>query len=397
MTKNAGRLCRPAFFVSKVDMSAPVAILAPSDLDLAPDPRRLARQARLKYVSDSMPGLTRRRRGKGFEFLDEDGKPLTSEADRARIEALVLPPAWGEVWICPFPNGHLQATGRDEKGRKQYRYHDRWSRASNWVKFSRLRAFGRALPEIRRRVRRDLASDDDRTRTLALMAALLDETAIRVGNKEYAEENEHYGLTTLLDEHVTVRGDLIRFEFVGKSGKDRLIEVKNRKLAERVKQLLGRKGARLFEVKADDGSLRPAEAEDLNAYLRDMTPPGCTAKTFRTWRGSVTAFEFLAAACECDESSVGDAAVELAGSKRGPVKRAIEKTLRESVKVAAELLGNTTTVCKAYYVHPALCDLYADATFGSHLKKLRPKRIAGLKPAEQRLLALLDRVERLRD
>jgi DNA topoisomerase-1 len=318
---------------------------------------------------------------------------------RVRIEALVIPPAWTAVWVCPFPNGHLQATGRDEKNRKQYRYHDRWSRATNWAKFARLRAFGRALPEIRRRVRRDLDAEDDRTRTLALMTALLDATAIRVGNKEYAEENEHYGLTTLLDEHVTIRGDLIRFEYVGKSGKDRIVELRDRNLARRVKALLGRKGARLFEVKAEDGSLRPAEAEDLNAYLRDMTPPGCTAKTFRTWRGTVVAFEVLAAACECQQEAFGDAAHKAvaAGGKAGLTKTEIARTLRESIKAAAGLLGNTTTVCKAYYVHPALCDLYEDATLHGHLRKLRPKRLAGLKPAERRLLALLDRIERLRD
>lgn len=380
-------------------MSAPARILAPADLDLALDPKRLARHAGLRYVNDSMPGLARRRRGKGFSYQDEHGRVLTAEVHLARIEALVIPPAWEEVWICPFPNGHLQATGRDEKGRKQYRYHDRWSRATNWAKFARLRAFGRALPDIRRRIRRDLNSDDDRTRTLALMAALLDATAIRVGNKEYAEENEHYGLTTLLDEHVTVRGDLIRFEFVGKSGKERLVELHDRNLAKRVRALLGRKGARLFEVKADDGSLRPAEAEDLNAYLRDMTPPGCTAKTFRTWRGTVIAFEVLAAACECQQGAFGDAAHKAAEANRksGLTKKAIAKTLRESIKAAAELLGNTTTVCKAYYVHPALCDLYQDATLHAHLRKLRPKRLAGLKPAEQRLLALLDRIDRLRD
>jgi DNA topoisomerase-1 len=378
-------------------MSAPARIPAPADLDLAPDPRRLARQAGLRYVSDSMPGYGRRRRGKGFSYHDEDGQLLKAEVHLARIEALVIPPAWEEVWVCPLPNGHLQATGRDEKGRKQYRYHDRWSRATNWAKFARLRAFGHALPEIRRRIRRDLNSDDDRTRTLALMAALLDATAIRVGNKEYAEENEHYGLTTLLDEHVTVRGDLIRFEYVGKSGKDRLVELHDRSLAKRVRALLGRKGSRLFEVKAEDGSLRPAEAEDLNAYLREMTPPGCTAKTFRTWRGTVIAFEVLAAACECQHDAFGDAAHRVAGAngKSGLSKKAIAKTLRESIKAAAELLGNTTTVCKAYYVHPALCDLYQDATLHGHLRKLRPKRLSGLKPAEQRLLALLDRVERL--
>ncbi|HEX6986569.1 MAG TPA: hypothetical protein VF170_14400, partial [Planctomycetaceae bacterium] len=224
---------------------------------------------------------------------------------------------------------------------------------------------------------------------------------------EYAEENEHYGLTTLLDEHVTVRGDRIRFEFVGKSGKEREVELEDRTLARHVKELLGRKGRRLFEVKNGDGSLVPAEAEHLNAYLRDITPPGCTAKTFRTWHGTVAAFEVLAAACECREASDGEAAGRPDGrangrphatnGRAGMSKKALEKTLREAIKAAADLLGNTTTVCKAYYVHPALCDLYADASLAAHLRRLRPKRLAGLKPAELRLLALLDRIERLRD
>lgn len=382
-------------------MSARVTDLAPPDLELAPDPRQLARQAGLKYVSPSMRGFGRRRCGKGFRFVDDDGETLSDETHLVRITALVIPPAWDEVWICPVPNGHLQATGRDDRKRKQYRYHDRWSRATNWAKFGRLRAFGHALPAIRRRIRRDLASGNDRTRTLALMAALLDRTAIRVGNKEYAEENEHYGLTTLLDKHATVSGDLIRFEYVGKGGKDRLIELKDRNLARRVKALLGRKGARLFEVEGEDGRLRPAEAQDLNDYLREMMPPGCTAKTFRTWRGTAAAFEFLAAACECQQASYGATAKTAktngkANAAAGPTKRAIEKTLRESIKVAAALLGNTTTVCRSYYVHPALCDLYAEAKLDAHLRKLRPKPVVGLNAAERRLLALLDRIERTR-
>ena len=380
-------------------MSAPVKIAAPSDLELAPDPQQLARQAGLRYVLDSVPGFGRRRCGKGFVYTDEKGKPLKDEAHLTRITSLVIPPAWQEVWICPFPKGHLQVTGRDEKGRKQYRYHDRWGQAANWVKFRQLRAFGHELPNIRKTVRRDLAGSDDRTRTLALMTALLDETAIRVGGKEYAEENDHYGLTTLLDEHTTVRGDVIRFEFVGKSGKEREVELKNRTLAKHVKALLGRKGKRLFEVKNDDGTLVPAEAEHLNAYLRDLTPPGCTAKTFRTWHGTVAAFEVLATACECQEESYGAGVEKLNGKsngKPGLSKRTIEKTLRDSIKAAAELLGNTTTVCKSYYVHPALCDLYAQASLAAQLKRLRPKKLARMKPSELRLLALLDRIERMR-
>jgi DNA topoisomerase-1 len=380
-------------------MSALVAIEVPTDLELAPDPKRLARAAGLRYVLDSVPGFGRRRCGRGFVYLDSAGRPLRDAAHRERIDSLVIPPAWRDVWICPHSTGHLQATGRDEKGRKQYRYHERWGRAANWVKFRQLGAFGRELPNIRRRVQRDLSHDDDRTRTIALMAALLDATAIRVGNKEYADENEHYGLTTLLDEHVSVQGEVIRFEFIGKSGKEREVELRNRRLAVHVRRLLGRKGHRLFEVKNGDGSLVPAEAEHLNAYLKDFLPPGCTAKTFRTWHGTLAAFEVLAAACECPQET-GDASsrnnVRLNGMG-GAAKRTIEKTIRESVKAAAELLGNTTTVCRAYYVHPALCDLFSEAELATHLKRLRPKRLRGMKPSELRLLALLDRVERLAD
>lgn len=377
-------------------MSALIPNLAPGELDDAPDPRQIAKLAGLRYVSDAEPGFGRRRHGKGFVYLDRSGGRLQEERHLERITSLVIPPAWRDVWICRWPHGHLQATGRDDKDRKQYRYHDRWSQTTNWMKFSRLQAFGEVLPRVRRRVRRDLNSSDDRTRTLALMAALLDATAIRVGGVEYAEENEHYGLSTLLDEHVTVRGDLIRFEFVGKSGKEREVELRHRTLAKHVKTLLARKGHRLFEVREDDGRFVTAEAEHLNAYLRPMLPSGCTAKTFRTWHGTVAAFEVLESACRDDRHDPGSAVDRASRNGRhrgnGLSKRVIEKTLREAVKVAAERLGNTTTVCKTYYVHPALCDLYAESTLSKHLRSLRPEGSRELKPIEQRLLALLTRV-----
>lgn len=377
----SGDFDRPASLLHFAVMSAPVTLAVTPAVDFDVDPRRMARQARLRYIGDSVEGFGRRRCGKGFVYLDVAGRPLKEKDQLARIQALAIPPAWDDVWICPSSDGHLQATGRDEKGRKQYRYHDRWSQAANWSKFALLRSFGHQLPRIRRRLRRDLASDDDRTRTLALMAALLDATAIRVGGREYAEENNHYGLTTLLDEHVTIEGDRVRFEFIGKSGKERNVELKDRRLAGQVARILRRKGQRLFEIRADDGSLAPAEAEHLNGYLREFVPAGCSAKTFRTWRGTVAAFEVLAAACEREAPATTKDA---------------EKTIREAVAAAADLLGNTMTVCKAYYVHPVLCDLYAGLSFATHLRRLRPKPRAGLKVAEQRLLALLDRLDRNR-
>lgn len=372
-------------------MSAP--FRSPLDLELGQDPRQLARWAKLKYVSDDSPGFSRRRCGRGFVYLDHQGTTLKDDEHLGRIESLVLPPAWADVWICSHHRGHLQATGRDEKGRKQYRYHDHWSQAANWQKFARLRSFGSELPKIRSKIRRDLRSSDDRTRTLALMAALLDATAMRVGNREYAEENEHYGLTTLLDEHVTVSGDEARFEFVGKSGKEREVTVTDRTIVKRLRELLKRKGERLFEVRNDDGSYVPAEAEHLNEYLRDLMPPGCTAKTFRTWHGTVTAFDALVAACDRGEGSVTEA-IRQKNGKPGLTTKAIEKTLRDAIKASAAYLGNTTTVCKTYYVHPALCDLYREAKFATHLNRLRFKPRRGMKQSEQRLLALLHRVER---
>jgi DNA topoisomerase-1 len=369
---------------------------APGDLDYAPDPQQIAQLARLRYVSDSEPGFVRRRHGRGFIYREPSGRRLEHPGHLERISSLVIPPAWEEVWICRLPHGHLQATGRDDKGRKQYRYHDRWSQATNWMKFARLQAFGEVLPQVRRQVQRDLKSSDDRTRTLALMAALLDATAIRVGGVEYAEENEHYGLSTLLDEHVTVRGELIRFEFVGKSGKEREVELKDRTLASHVKALLARKGARLFEVREQDGTYVTAEAEHLNAYLRPILPAGCTAKTFRTWHGTVAAFEVLESACQSEACTISRAASRGAqkNHNQGKLisKRTIEKTIREAIKIAAGRLGNTTTVCKAYYVHPAICDLYAEATLSKHLRRLKIDNRRGLKPIEQRLLAVLGRV-----
>lgn len=369
---------RVLVLAASVAMPTSTACFASSTDGAIFDSKELAKQARLRHITDSGRGFSRRRCGRGYRYLDASGQPLQDGEQLARIKSLAIPPAWEEVWICPDPRGHLQATGRDEKGRKQYRYHDRWSRVANWAKFALLRPFGRALPRIRRRLRRDLTSDDDRIQTLAVMGTLLDATAIRVGGREYARENDHFGLTTLLDEHVTVEGARMRFEFIGKSGKEWSVELKDHRLAEHVLRLLDRKGQRLFEVRIDDGTFVPIEAEHLNLYLRDFVPAGCTAKTFRTWHGTVAAFRVLETACE--------------GTTAAGTNGAADATVREAVKTAAELLGNTTTVCKTYYVHPALIDLYAEGSFATHLRRVRLKPPAGLKAAERRLLGLLERV-----
>ena len=353
-----------------------------AEIDSSPDPQDLARLAGLTYVHDSDPGFARQRRGRGFTYCDEKRRRLTNDRHLARIEGLKIPPAWENVWICRSSRGHLQATGRDERGRKQYRYHDRWQRASNWSKFHRLESFGQALPALRRQVRRDLIRGrDDRTRVVALAVTLLDRMAIRVGNQEYTDENDSHGLTTLCKEHVRVSGNTVRLRFTGKSGQDRDISLTDVVLSRRVRRLLKLSGDLVFQSRAEDGSLHAVDSEAVNAYLHSVAPAGCTAKTFRTWHGTVAAFEVLAERCLHLDPS--------------PTKTAVVKSIREAVSAASELLGNTPAVCRSYYVHPGVCELFQCAELGPILRRLRPRPVNNLSLAERRLLAILKRLRRI--
>lgn len=305
-----------------------------------------AKNAGLRYVSDSRPGIVRRRRGKGFVYFDHaNGQRMVKDPDTLnRIQKLVIPPAWENVWICPDPKGHIQAIGRDAKGRKQYRYHERFREVRDLNKFQHILDFGAALPKIRRAVLRDLKLESlPKRKMCATVVKLLDDTCIRVGNNEYARDNESYGLTTLKDEHVTVqRGGKIRFQFRGKSGVERDCCLTDPKLAKIVKKSQDLPGEELFQYKDENGEFKPLDSSDVNDYLRDISGEDFTAKDFRTWHGTVHALMELAAA--------------------GPAETETEtkRHLATAVKNTASKLANRPATCRSYYIHPAVLEGYTD-------------------------------------
>jgi DNA topoisomerase-1 len=254
------------------------------------DPEATAEEAGLRYVNDAMPGIRRRRAGRGFTYAGTDGRRLTDRRVLARIRALAIPPAWTDVWICPIARGHLQATGRDARGRKQYRYHARWREVRDEAKYGRMVAFGQALPRIRRRVEADLALPGlPRERVLAAVVRLLEKTAVRVGNEEYARENRSFGLTTLRNRHAEVGTSRIRFRFRGKGGKETEVELNDRRLARIVARCQELPGQALFTYLDEDGEPRTVDSADVNEYLREISGEEFTAKDFRTWAGTVLA------------------------------------------------------------------------------------------------------------
>lgn len=330
-----------------------------------------AEAAGLVHVTDRMPGLTRRRRGTGFSYHHPDGR-LVGEEERRRIEALAIPPAWQEVWICPLPNGHLQATGRDERGRKQYRYHAAWRRARSEAKFDRMAAFGEALPALRQRVEADLSRRRlDRRKVLALAVRLLDETLVRIGNPEYARDNASYGLTTLRDRHVAFEGSEVRFAFVGKGGKEHEVALRDRRLARLVRACRDIPGYTLFQYYTEAGK-EHIDSGDVNAYLREATGEAFSAKDFRTWGGTVLAARALRARGEA------------AGEKEA------EAAVREVVKEVAAALGNTVAVCRTYYIHPRVLEAYREGALLAALRRRhRGNTPAGLAPEEAAVLDVL--------
>lgn len=343
---------------------------------LSTEPEDSADLAGLVYVTDADPGFTRRRRGTGFSYHDPDGD-LVSDAERARIEALAIPPAWEDVWICPLPNGHLQATGRDEKGRKQYRYHTRWVEVRNRVKFNRMIPFGDALPTIRSRVESDLGRKElRRDKVLALAVRLLDETLVRIGNPEYAETNGSYGLTTLRDKHVEFEGAEVRFSFVGKSGKEHDIALRDRRLARLVKACRDIPGYTLFQYHTDVGKSSIGSG-DVNAYLQETTGEPFTAKDFRTWGGTVLAAKALRARGEAEDEAAAD------------------RHCVDVVKEVAKGLGNTVAVCRKYYIHPDIVAAYCEGDLlGAMRRRNNGNTPAGLEPAEAAVLSVLrDRLD----
>lgn len=306
----------------------------------------VAHQYGLRYVSDEQPGYRRKRWGQGFTYFDAEGNHVRDEGLRQRFISLVIPPAWTEVWISPDENGHIQVTGRDAKGRKQYIYHPRWEELRNLNKFGQMTAFGQALPSIRARVEEDLRLRGlSRPKVLALVVRLLDNTLIRVGNREYARRNNSYGLTTLQDEHLEIEGSRLFFRFMGKSGKEQEVRLFDPRLARLVKRCQELPGQHLFQYVDENGECcRNVDSSDVNDYLSEITGRDFTAKDFRTWGGTVLA------------------AVELYELGPGENDRDQQKNVVAAVKYVAAALGNTPAVCRGYYIHPALLEAYQDGS-----------------------------------
>jgi DNA topoisomerase-1 len=343
---------------------------------LSTDPTLAARAAGLRYTSDRRKGIRRIRAGMAFRYLDPEGKPLRAGDNLNRIKSLAIPPAWEDVWICPSPLGHIQATGRDAKGRKQYRYHPRWRKVRDETKYDRMMEFGKALPRIREQRDRDLAlAGLPRRKVLAALVALLEGALIRVGNDEYARDNHSFGLTTMRDHHVTLNGARIQFEFRGKSGIHRKVDLHNPRLARIVKRCQELPGQQLFQYVDEEGRILDIDSADVNAYLREISGAEFSAKDFQTWAGTVLA------AMALQEFETFDTQVQ---AKKNVV-RAIERV--------AEKLGNTPTVCRKCYVHPAVLDAYMD---GSMIESLRQEVdremtefLGELKPEEAAVMGLL--------
>jgi DNA topoisomerase I len=312
----------------------------------------IAEEAGLVYVSDAAPGVRRRRCGSGFAYRGPDGAPV-SAGNRARISALAIPPAWRDVWICPSRRGHIQATGRDAKGRKQYRYHDRWRQVRDADKFSRLHDFGVHLDAVRQQVEAELAGTaPTRARILALVIHLLDDTLIRVGNEEYAAENESFGLTTLRNQHAAVDGADVMLRFVGKSGVEHDLQLHDRKLSGLVRRCHELGGQELFSYR-DGDQVSSITSTDVNDWLHAVVGPETSAKTFRTWGASAVVVEHLATA----EPPTDDAAAN--------------EQILAAVDAAAEQLHNTRAVCRQSYVHPAILDAYRDGSLADNWARSR--------------------------
>jgi DNA topoisomerase-1 len=313
-----------------------------------PDPAEAAQEAGLVYTSDDEPGIRRVRRGKGFDYVGPDGKRITDSATLDRIRNLSVPPAWEHVWISTRPRGHLQATGRDSRGRKQHRYHDRWRETRDANKFDRVTGFARVLPRIRRRVARDLRRDGlPREKVVATIVRLLETTFARIGNEEYARQNNSFGLTTLRNRHVDVNGSTVRFLFKGKGGVDVAVGLTDRRVARVIKRCEDLPGQRLFQYLDQDGERRTVTSDDVNQYLRDVAGDEYTAKDFRTWAGTVLA------ACALREAARFESTTEA----RRNVIAAIDSVARK--------LGHTRAVCRRSYVHPAVIDVYMDGGYST--------------------------------
>ncbi len=341
------------------------------------DPRDAAESAGLRYVSDEQPGIRRRKAGKGFTYVKPGGSKVDDEATLKRIKTLAVPPAWTDVWICPHANGHIQATGRDAKGRKQYRYHARFREVRDGTKYEHMMAFAQALPAIRAKLKEHMALRGlPREKVLATVVHLLESTLIRVGNDDYVKQNKSYGLTTLRNKHVKVDGSELRFEFKGKSGKTWNLQVKDRRIAKIVRACQELPGQDLFQYIDEDGVQRDVTSADVNAYLKEITGKDITAKDFRTWAGTVLA------------------ALALKEFETFDTQAKAKKNVRAAIERVASKLGNTPTICRKCYIHPEIMSSYVEGSLLLEVKKeveseLR-EDLAGLKPEEAAVLSLLE-------
>jgi DNA topoisomerase-1 len=326
----------------------------------------------LRYISDDEPGFTRKKWGRGFTYQDTEGETIRDPELREWIESIVIPPAWTDVWISPYKNGHILATGRDDAGRKQYRYHPQWQEQQQQKKFDELAAFGRCLPTIREATDRDLRQRNvTRSRILAAIVRLLEQTLIRVGNEEYAEKNDSYGLTTLTDHHAEVEGSKVIFDFAGKSGKEHTIVLRDARLARIVQRSQDIPGYELFQYYDEGGKHHVIDAADVNDYLHEISGESFTAKVFRTWGGSRIAVQYLCE--ECEDTDTQTAA-------------------KNCVTHVAEELGNTVAISRQYYIHPAILEAHENGNLCDFYEREQSKQRGkcDLSPEEAALLALIE-------
>jgi DNA topoisomerase I len=340
------------------------------------DPAEVAEEAGLRYVSDEQPGYTRKRKGESFQYFDTAGKLIRDEPRLLRIKRLAIPPAYHDVWICPVANGHIQATGRDDRGRKQYRYHERWRTIRDENKYDRILSFAAALPKIRRRVQADLKLGGlKREKVLATVVQLLERTFIRVGNEEYARQNKSFGLTTMKDHHVKVTGKKLRFRFRGKGGKEHEVDLMDQRVAKIVRKLQDLPGQDLFQYLDDEDKLCNVTSQDVNDYLREITGQDFTAKDFRTWAGTVLT------------------AMALNAQEKFATKKEAKSNVKNAIAAAAKLLGNTPTICRKCYVHPAIVRSYlgGDLIAGLQNKLDEAEQIPDFSDDERAVLNFLNR------
>ena len=342
------------------------------DIEVIVDPKDAAQAAGLRYVSDHHPGLRRKKAGRGFSYLRPEGPALGDRQLLRRIKSLAIPPAWTDVWICPSADGHIQATGRDARGRKQYRYHPRFRELRESTKYEHLLTFAEQLPAIRTKVREHMALRGlPREKVLATVVHLLETTLIRVGNDDYAKENKSYGLTTLKNRHVEVNGSDVRFRFTGKGGKQWSLRIRDRRIAKIIRACQELPGQELLQYVDEEGRLQDVTSGDVNEYLREITGADITAKDFRTWAGTVMAATEL---------------TELA-SFAGAAKA--KRNVRVAIARVAARLGNTVTICRKCYVHPEVLAAYLDRSLGLAIESERREEDGGLEAEEVAVLALL--------